>query len=119
MVRTGNVRSMDARRMLACAVWMVALLFGTYVWGPDTAVAQGEPDIEISETAHDFGNVQMGQGAYWTLRVSNVGESDLSLGYSITSEDGSFGFDPDRKPPESPTISPGDSLELFVLFKPT
>ena len=39
--RTRNGRSTYARRISVCAIWMVALLFGTHVWGLDTAVGPG------------------------------------------------------------------------------
>ncbi|MCK5119878.1 MAG: choice-of-anchor D domain-containing protein, partial [Candidatus Latescibacteria bacterium] len=76
------------------------------------------PAIRILESHHDFGNVPVRQGAYWTLRITNAGNADLSIGYSISSEDGSFGWDPERMPSESPVVSPGDTLELFLLFAP-
>ena len=110
---------MDARRILVCTICMVALFCGADGWVLKPAAQEPQPAIEISESQHDFGDVSVGQGAYWTLRISNEGTSNLSLGYTITSGDGSFGFDPEQMPPTSPTVSPGDSLELFLLFKPT
>jgi len=98
---------------------MVALLFGTNVWGLDTAVEEAEPAIRVLESDHDFGNVQVGQGAYWTLRVSNEGGGNLSIvSYQIVPEEAEFFFDEERLPTEW-TIAPGEALELPLFFAPT
>ena len=44
--------------------------------GAATSLAQ-EPDIDLSETTHDFGDVTVGDSIDWTLTIFNLGADTL------------------------------------------
>ncbi|MCD6335855.1 MAG: choice-of-anchor D domain-containing protein, partial [Candidatus Latescibacteria bacterium] len=77
-----------------------------------------QPQIVIQENAN-FGNVEVGQTAEWTLRITNEGEADLSIiALRLTPEEAEFVFD-DTRLPTKWTIALGDTMELFLFFAPS
>ena len=81
---------------------------------PDPA----EPDISISPTSKNYGDVDVGSSSSQTFTVSNDGDADLDVSsvslsgtnanqFSITSGGGSF------------SLSPGGSRSVVVQFVPT
>ncbi|MFQ6091088.1 MAG: choice-of-anchor D domain-containing protein, partial [bacterium] len=74
-----------------------------------------EPDIDLSESRHDFYEVLVGDTASWDLTIYNRGRSDLDV-VTITSSSAEFrplGQQFHR------IIPPGDSLDVTVTFTPT
>ncbi|UCE17484.1 MAG: choice-of-anchor D domain-containing protein, partial [Gemmatimonadota bacterium] len=59
----------------------------------DACDSEGEPDIDVSQTYHDFGSVTVGDCVSWTFQIGNTGNAILTLapvsqgcqGYTITS----------------------------------
>lgn len=73
------------------------------------------PDIELSDTTHDFGFVLVGDSLDWTnLVVRNVGTADLIVG-GILSDTNAFYV---VSPSFADTIIPDDSSLVTVRFKP-
>ena len=70
------------------------------------------PDILLSDTAYNFGEIRVGTSSLWRLVVSNVGSSDLHVS-DISTDDGQF-----TASPTSFSIAPGDSQEVMVSFFP-
>ncbi|MCK5328056.1 MAG: choice-of-anchor D domain-containing protein, partial [Candidatus Latescibacteria bacterium] len=79
---------------------------------PDETVLP-QPDIALSATSYNFGEVQVGTSSTWTLVVSNTGESALSVS-SISSGDAQF-----TASPTSFTVAAGESEDVTVTFAPT
>ena len=72
----------------------------------------GAPDIELSDTAFDFGRLFVGQSATRTLTVSNVGTDLLSVS-GIAADDPAF-----AATPASLSLAPGASASVTVTFSP-
>ncbi|MFQ6093940.1 MAG: choice-of-anchor D domain-containing protein [bacterium] len=72
------------------------------------------PRIELSETAHDFGTVDVGQSAEWTLRISNVGDNLLEI-YALQSDTTQFVVLSSSFPQ---SIAAGETMDAVVTFKP-
>jgi outer membrane protein assembly factor BamB/Leucine-rich repeat (LRR) protein len=72
-----------------------------------------EPDISLSALSHDFENVRVGASSDWTLTVSNVGTTDLSV-TSITSDNPDFKVDS-----TSFTVPSGNNHAVTITFSPT
>ena len=70
------------------------------------------PEIDVSSSSHDFGQVAMGESADWDVTVFNEGTGDLFV-HSITSSANDFAPDP-----ASFSIEPSDSQRVQVLFTP-
>ena len=59
----------------------------------DACDSEGEPDIDVSETYHDFGSVTAGTCVSWIFQIGNTGNETLNVapvsqgcqGYTITS----------------------------------
>ncbi|UTF53473.1 Ig-like domain-containing protein [Natronosalvus rutilus] len=82
-----------------------------------TAKVVGEPEVDVSPTGHDFGDVEVGSNATTTVVVSNVGGGPLAFdgaqltggdagAYAVTSGGGAT------------TIGAGDSHAVAVEFAP-
>lgn len=73
-----------------------------------------EPDIDLSATSYDFSEVEIGDTASWDLTIYNRGTTDLEIetmtytSYVFNSLEQQF----------DPTIPPGDSLIVTVIFTP-
>lgn len=78
-------------------------------------VAVPKPDIQLSDTMHDFGNVGVGDSTDWTLIVSNVGDTTLIVD-NIVSDNPVFTIPAPNFPQN---ILPGDSIDVTVRFLPT
>lgn len=73
----------------------------------------GAPDISLSATAHNFGDVQVGSSSAETLVVSNVGNADLEVS-GISSSDAQFSIYPTAF-----TVAASGSQNVTVTFAPT
>ncbi len=72
------------------------------------------PDIELSDTTHDFGYILLGDSLDWTnLVVRNVGTSNLIVG-GIVSDTSAFAI---VSPSFADTIVPDDSSLVTVRFR--
>ncbi|MFQ6093453.1 MAG: choice-of-anchor D domain-containing protein, partial [bacterium] len=71
------------------------------------------PDIELSETSHNFGGVVVGNATEWILTVTNMGTGDLVV-RTIGSDNPVFAVDI-----TSFTVEPGGSQLVTVTFGPT
>jgi len=69
------------------------------------------PDISLSASEHDFGDVYVDSSSVWELVVSNEGDIELKVG--ISSSDDEFTVRPD-----SFSVAPGGSLSVEVAFRP-
>ncbi|MFQ6094078.1 MAG: choice-of-anchor D domain-containing protein, partial [bacterium] len=72
------------------------------------------PDIALSETSHDFGDVLVGDSSDWVLQIYNLGTADLIID-SILAAPAEFEFSPTAFPD---TIAPTESLTVTVTFSP-
>lgn len=72
------------------------------------------PEIEVSETSHDFGEVLLGDFASWDLTITNIGPVDLYV-TSLFSDNPDFILS-DSFPD---TLTPGASLDVAVVFEPS
>ena len=81
-----------------------------------TVLAPPQPNIALSDTSLDFGDVELGSSADRTLRIYNVG--GLELGVDSLTVDNPEEFS--VVSPTSPdTIAVGDSLEVTLRFTPS
>ncbi|UCE20327.1 MAG: choice-of-anchor D domain-containing protein [Gemmatimonadota bacterium] len=71
------------------------------------------PDIELSETRHDFGGVAVGSTTQWILTVTNSGTGDLNVS-ALGSDNPVFAVDV-----PSFTVASGGSRLVTVTFSPT
>ena len=72
------------------------------------------PNIALSDTAHDYGSVSVGQSATWEMEIYNVGKADLIID-SVSGDDNVFEILTTL--PE--TIPAGCSGKLEIRFTPT
>ena len=73
------------------------------------------PDIALTKTRHDFGEVSIGHFGDWELWVYNFGAADLVLNDAFTDhEDFTVTF-----PPFPQTIPAGEHIHVVVTFTPT
>lgn len=73
------------------------------------------PDIEVSDTTHDFGPVLLGDSLEWSyLVVSNRGTADLTIG-GIVVDTAAYTV---LAPPLPDTLVPDDSILVTVWFRP-
>lgn len=70
------------------------------------------PEIAVSSTSHDFGQVAMGASAEWEFNVFNEGTGILSV-HNIGSSEHDFTVER-----TSFSVSPGDSERVQVRFSP-
>lgn len=81
-----------------------------------TGVHAPMPDIELSETALDFGEVEIGGQLSQWVELANVGGADLQLGTILQEGSGAFHLEMDP----SNQIMPAESeLLLLVSYRPT
>jgi len=71
-----------------------------------------EPDIDLSATAHDFGQVVIGSLGEWDLIIYNNGTAELEV-TDISSDEPAFTTDFPRF-----IIQPGGSVVIVVTFSP-
>ena len=72
------------------------------------------PEIEITETFHNFNTVEIGETAEWTLPVRNVGQADLEI-YGVDINNEVFGLTPGSFPQ---SVSPSGVFPLTFTFSP-
>ncbi|MBI3951626.1 MAG: choice-of-anchor D domain-containing protein, partial [Acidobacteria bacterium] len=72
------------------------------------------PDIDVTPTSLDFGNVTLGQSSNLTLTVRNLGNATLTVN-SITSSNSQFFV---ASPALPFTVTAGASVTVTVSFKP-
>lgn len=76
--------------------------------------APPEPNIAVSESAIDFGNVEYGSSADTAVTISNIGTADLTIS-DITSSNSTFTV----SAPTAPfTIGAGGDEEITIQFSP-
>jgi hypothetical protein len=75
------------------------------------------PDIEVSPTAYDFGNVDVGSAATMAITVTNAGEGSLTL-TAITFHQGGSGDFSVTSAPTLPVILPPD-IEVQLTYSPS
>ncbi|MCK4353305.1 T9SS type A sorting domain-containing protein [candidate division WOR-3 bacterium] len=86
-----------------------------YAQRVDSTGSCGEaPDIAISDTLHDFGEVIIDSSKDWILEIMNEGNSDLIVD-SIISTEPQFTV----LSTKSDTIAPDDSLPYTIRFSPS
>ncbi|MFH1808931.1 MAG: choice-of-anchor D domain-containing protein [Pseudomonadota bacterium] len=76
--------------------------------------SRGPPQIQVSHTTIDFGQMTLGQSDYETVTISNNGQSDLSLQVSMTvlsSTDFRY------TPPSQSIIPPGGTAFMNVYYE--
>ncbi len=76
---------------------------------------QRRPDIVVSPTAIDFGEVVIGSETEGTLAIRNAGMADLVI-HSVPCEPTCFASD---FVPADSLVAPGDSLLLTIAFAPS
>jgi len=75
----------------------------------------GTPVINVPEDSHDYGIVTIGDSSVWNMTVENSGTGDLEVtGLLIPDAVPIF---TNFAPPQ--TISPGNSIEIPLTYKPT
>ncbi|OYD16354.1 hypothetical protein CH333_03575 [candidate division WOR-3 bacterium JGI_Cruoil_03_44_89] len=72
------------------------------------------PDIKLSDTLHDFGDVFLGDSAYWHLFIKNRGNADL-IADSLVLDNVVFEI---VSPLFPDTITPFDSIDVYIRFAP-
>ncbi|MBL7032795.1 MAG: choice-of-anchor D domain-containing protein [Candidatus Delongbacteria bacterium] len=73
-----------------------------------------EPDIDLSATVHDFGQLAVGEVLNWELTVYNLGDADLDV-TDLSSDEPAF----TAAFATREIIIPGGSAQLTVSFAPT
>lgn len=76
----------------------------------------GGPDIRVTPTSHDFGNVDVNDSSTTTFTVTNDGDEDLLVS-DIVSSNRAFTTGGSLSPPQ--VISPGSTRLVDVTFTPT
>jgi hypothetical protein len=75
------------------------------------------PEIDVSPTSINYGNVYVGSTPVGTITIHNIGSADLEVtGISLT---GSANFIITAAPPTPAVIIPGASVEIKVTYVPT
>ena len=72
------------------------------------------PDIAVSDTSHDFGDVLLGDSLEWKMTIFNIGTADLIID-SILSMSDEFAL---LIPTLPETLSVADSIAITVTFIP-
>ena len=74
----------------------------------------GTPEIQLSETEHDYGLVVVGDSAWWALTISSIGTADLVVDSLIVTNIAFFVLGT-----EFPvTLSPGQDTTITLGFSP-
>ncbi|MEZ4744606.1 MAG: choice-of-anchor D domain-containing protein [Calditrichia bacterium] len=85
--------------------------------GSENGVSVGtEPDIAVSPTAIDFGQITLGANAATTVTIHNNGSADLTVS-AISDPGGAFALT--NLPTLTAIISPGNTATFDVTFSPT
>ena len=80
-----------------------------------TGVPVSEPDIQLSDDSHQYGDVLVGTSSTWMLRITNVGVLDLTV-FSVTSNHANFAV---TSPVFPQTLSSGQAIDAAIAFQPT
>ncbi|OQW91637.1 MAG: hypothetical protein BWK78_04045, partial [Thiotrichaceae bacterium IS1] len=76
------------------------------------------PNIVVTPTTFNFGNVNVGANSTKAITISNTGNANLSLGtMSWTSANGEFTLDTGNVCPS--TLAPGGTCSFSIRFQPT
>ena len=79
-----------------------------------------EPDISVSPTSHDFGNVTIGStSAAKTFTVTNTGDADLVIDTITITDINASEFSIQNDNCSEQTIIPSDNCTVDVVFSPT
>lgn len=74
-----------------------------------------EPDIELSEAHHDYGDVRTNTTTDWVLRITNSGNADLRVIKVVSDEPTVFWVE---SPTFPRTVAPSESIKVTICFKP-
>ncbi len=74
------------------------------------------PDIELTETALDFGTVAVGATSQRFFEIKNVGDADLVLG--SVAQQGAGSFTLSSGDPSGTTVPPGQTQPVLVSYAP-
>jgi hypothetical protein len=80
--------------------------------GTGTEVVTPEPEIEVTPLAVDFGSVDVGSSAEQMVTISNTGDAELTLGYSISGDGFAIVGGPSA-------VAAGGSEMATISFTPT
>ncbi|KPJ65499.1 MAG: hypothetical protein AMJ45_05125, partial [Syntrophobacter sp. DG_60] len=81
-----------------------------------TPFALAEPDIALSETSHDYGEVEIGSFSDWALSIQNQGDKTLSIKDIFSDNEDFIVISPCSFPQE---VAPGQSIEVTIRFAPS
>ena len=88
--------------------------------GNGIAAPVAEPDIEVSPTSLDFGEVELNNTVPLSITISNNGTANLNVtDIELSDPIGGFDLDTTGCGGPTPTIAPGGSCTLIVIFTPT
>lgn len=73
------------------------------------------PEISVTPTSHDFGNVEIGQSSSVTVTISNTGDVDLEIG-QISLSSGDFSISSDNC--SNTTVVAGGNCTVTITFNP-
>ena len=83
----------------------------------DYRLRRGEPRLELTSEAYDFGEVVVGYQRTLSIGLSNTGRGDLELTDWALAEDASDDFE--LREPAPLTVAPGSSVELEMRYQPS
>jgi pimeloyl-ACP methyl ester carboxylesterase len=78
-----------------------------------------EPDIDVSPSSYDFGNVEIGSSTTTYVSISNIGDGDLSIESLGFSSGSSSSFSITTAPSLPATVVPGGTVDVEITFAPT
>ncbi|MFQ6094439.1 MAG: choice-of-anchor D domain-containing protein, partial [bacterium] len=96
---------MSRKRLLLCLCLLLAR----------AAASQAQPDIALSDTTHNYGDVAVGDTASWAFKIYNVGTDTLVVD-STTFTPSPFEV---GAPTFPETVAVNDSIEVTVWFIPS
>lgn len=83
------------------------------------AVGLADPDIDVTPTSHDFGNVTVGNSSTTGVNLANVGEHPLTVQVIVMGPGSSADISVTDAPAVPFTVNPTDSVDLEVTFSPS
>ncbi|UCE19634.1 MAG: choice-of-anchor D domain-containing protein [Gemmatimonadota bacterium] len=99
-------------------LYMQGWFYGMTLLGDPTLTLEQtffDPDIHVSATSYNYGDMLVETSSDWVFDVSNVGASDLMI-TNITSDHSNFEI---TSPGFPQTVSPGDEISVTVTFTPS
>lgn len=78
-----------------------------------------EPDIDVSPTSYDFGDVEIGSSTTMFVSIFNTGDGDLSIESFGFSAGSSSNFSITTAPSLPATVVPGGTADIEITFAPS